>query len=891
MKMAWELGVKAACAVLLSAVVLLLAGPAAAAEWQTYLAETFDGAETMFYSGQAGEAFYSVDDGRYLIDGLGTGSDSLSALTDGMYYYYAEASCEMLQSSAGDLAFCGMVFHYNKKTANKLSYYVFYVYGDGYYGAKRVIGDQVEIVLPLTRTTELIPARPNTLGVDAQGTRFDLYINGKYVDGFTDVRIDGGGFGFYISKHTKAAFDDFVVKIEQRGGLQPAAEPNSVEGAIAPEAAQDDFGQYQFPDIPRDPNRPVYPWEVGVDKSQKAKRQRLEREREEAAGQAEPEPEPELEQEPEAAPGESGGVPSEHGKLQPGADDAGDADGADAEALPPDERPSPPADEEPSPPAEIDAAGAAAEEVTDVKLVSQPPPAPFTHPQDAAPEAELDLPQGEELLIPDLEPQAPPEENETAVRPPAPEPAPQPAADDLQLPEPATEPAAPQLELVPADPEPAANGTSMDELPLEQEAAAEPEPEPEPEALPPAPAPLSGMGGQPGGPQAQAPQEHAAAAAPAEEQAATIQPAADVALNRMRSRSGDWEDVNSDSDVVEEHRAEQPAVKPADPTPEAAAQAPAEPQDPEAGVQHVVAEEAEPPAAESVAAPAEDVAAPAELALYPEDGAEAAPAEASGATPPGENTGAQLSFEGLPPELENAVQPTAEAADRPPLTAAPEDQPAAPAAAEPLPLVPANETTGIFGVAQSELTVVSDDFSEPRWPVSENGTSTYRYFGAAYEINNLAAETMAISYQDAQLADFELALDAEYLDGQSYVGYGLAARFSVVNGVVSYYGFFISQSGEFLLLKVLNGEEVVLKDWTASSLLAPAKPGRLKLEVEGTALRAYINGELVAAVQDSDLTGGGYALLVGPGCAARFDNLNLRGVTLATRQALGAAGI
>ena len=43
---------------------------AQAAEWQTYLAENFDKPETMFYTGQAGEAFYSIEDGRYIVDGL-----------------------------------------------------------------------------------------------------------------------------------------------------------------------------------------------------------------------------------------------------------------------------------------------------------------------------------------------------------------------------------------------------------------------------------------------------------------------------------------------------------------------------------------------------------------------------------------------------------------------------------------------------------------------------------------------------------------------------------------------------------------------------------------------------------------------------------------------------
>ena len=148
------------------AIVMLALAPAAAGEWQTYLAEDFSGSQTMFYTGQAGEAVYALDDqGRYLIDGLATASDSLSALTDNLYYYYVEAQCQLLNTSAGDLAFTGLIFHYNKNIPGKLSYYVFYVYGDGYYGAKRVVGDQVDIIIPLTPTDALDMYGVNILGV------------------------------------------------------------------------------------------------------------------------------------------------------------------------------------------------------------------------------------------------------------------------------------------------------------------------------------------------------------------------------------------------------------------------------------------------------------------------------------------------------------------------------------------------------------------------------------------------------------------------------------------------------------------------------------------------------------------------------------------------------
>ncbi len=175
------------------------------------------------------------------------------------------------------------------------------------------------------------------------------------------------------------------------------------------------------------------------------------------------------------------------------------------------------------------------------------------------------------------------------------------------------------------------------------------------------------------------------------------------------------------------------------------------------------------------------------------------------------------------------------------------------------------------------MIVIEDDFTEDSWPVSESEAGCYRYFGAAYEIDNTGSETMAISYQNAALADCEASVSIEFLDGDSLIGFGLAGRFIVVDGQVSYYGLFISQSGEFLLLKALNGVEHVLVGWTAAAGFKPGTPNRITLEMRGNEITALINGEVVAQVMDLSIAAGGYALLAGPGIAARFDDLLVRG--------------
>jgi hypothetical protein len=179
--------------------------------------------------------------------------------------------------------------------------------------------------------------------------------------------------------------------------------------------------------------------------------------------------------------------------------------------------------------------------------------------------------------------------------------------------------------------------------------------------------------------------------------------------------------------------------------------------------------------------------------------------------------------------------------------------------------------------AREGVIVIEDDFTEDSWPVSESETGSYRYFGAAYEIDNTGSETMAISYQNAALSDCEASVSIEFLDGDSLIGFGLAGRFIVLDGQVSYYGLFISQSGEFLLLKALNGVEHVLVGWTAAAGFKPGAPNRIALDMRGNEITAWINGEVAAQVMDLSIAAGGYALLAGPGIAARFDDLLVRG--------------
>ena len=695
--------------------VLNLTGRAHAVEWQTLLEEDFGSPEVSFYTGQASEAFYGVDDmGRYSIDGLSTGIDSLSALTKNLYYYYVEAEVELTDTRIGDMAYSGLVFHYNKKIPGKLAYYVFYIYDDGYYGAKRVIGESSEVILPLTRCEYVDSGRPNILAVDARGTRFDLYVNGRYVDGFTDVRIDGGGFGFYVSQQTRAAFDNFKVKIERRGGGPSETElPQLLEDGspdrLVPEGQGQNSGDYAFPEIPRDPTRAVYPWEVGVDKSESASEARA-RERE-----------------------------------------------------------------------QLDLANTRlGNDMTTMEVVDSPPVVIQPRQTIVQEDSSDPLPTGNQAS---LESNATEEANASITE------------DIAEM----------SAEL------PVAQDDSYINVSLEDV-------------------------------QTEAPTK------PAERE----RTAAEIRDEMRRSMHGDeWSDAD-------------PYIPPEETGPAAS--------DDNAGEGQDAVEDS---GLKGIELPALDFGG--------EDAvSQADPAGGEVETVLASNDGLSL----FPEEMSDQDAGT-ETVDPAALLETPRLDDNAGSREIPGSLQAVGNSGSTNDVAMDvdpfdgnpDVTIVYDDFTDERWPVATSETSSYRYFGAAYEIDNTLSDTMAISYQQDEFSDARYGVDVEYLDGLDYVGYGLATRFTVENGQVSYYGLFISQSGEYLLLKVDKGNEIVLRDWGSAPGLSSTLSNRIGIELIGNSLHCLINGEVVATVTDDSLQQGGYALLCGPGTSARFDNLSIKGLT------------
>lgn len=839
----------------------------AATEWQSLLSEDFSQGEVSFYTGQASEAYYGIDDqNRYVIDGLNTEIDSLSALTKNLYYYYVESECELIDTRIGEMAFCGLVFHYNKKIPGKLAYYVFYIYADGYYGAKRVIGDNAEVILPLTRSEYIDVGRPNILAVDARGTRFDLYINGRYVDGFTDVRIDGGGFGFYVSQQSRAAFDNFEVKVERRGGGPAEVESpellegSSDDGGRSQVSRGENFGGYSFPNIPKDPNRPVYPWEVGVDKSETARKERAEESRErELADLAQKRLEQDLDPQKDQKQDEKQNE-KQIEKEQPAKVEDTPVREEEPLKLDPPVKESEPVREKADTPSGVAPGGKQTEDgelqthsFGDPKPGDPPPVQETQEPVKEDPPVEESKPVEEQAAPTKDEPAQDAEGVGGAQIPPLP------AADGKQ-PDAAEEGGKEDSQAAPAKDESYTNVT----LPGKQEPPAK----------------------QDGNQKQEEKQQ------PGEDK--EQERSAEEIMREVRKGDDDWStsappyrapDPPKDGEKADEGKGSkeqdsQPKqeekkdgesgngeLKGIELPPLDMARAPGK----EASKQDEKQKENEKQEEKQVEeqAPAEEV--------KQEEPARSEPArEVPQDSAPAKDDGGGLSL--FPDGGKGGDRPIA---DNPPRAEDVLNQPQGnPGELKLNNTQSANQASKEYDPFEGNPDVESvyDDFTEQRWPVADGDTSSYRYFGAAYEIDNTKSDTMAISYQQGAFSDARYGVDVEYLGGLDYVGYGLATRFSVKNGNVSYYGLFVSQSGEFLLLKVLDGKETVLRDWSSAPNLSRTLSNRIGMELIGNSIQCIVNGEVVATVTDDSLRSGGYALLCGPGTSTRFDNLTIKGL-------------
>jgi len=128
------------------------------------------------------------------------------------------------------------------------------------------------------------------------------------------------------------------------------------------------------------------------------------------------------------------------------------------------------------------------------------------------------------------------------------------------------------------------------------------------------------------------------------------------------------------------------------------------------------------------------------------------------------------------------------------------------------------------------------------------------------------------------VADFYLSVDAQQISGTETAEYGVIFRKASDD---DYYLFEISNTGEYSLFLLSQGDWTILIEWTESPAILPGEVNQIGVVGLGSSFLFFVNDEFVAQTEDSTLASGLTGVAIGlsnPGdqLEVEFDNFILR---------------
>jgi tetratricopeptide (TPR) repeat protein len=177
----------------------------------------------------------------------------------------------------------------------------------------------------------------------------------------------------------------------------------------------------------------------------------------------------------------------------------------------------------------------------------------------------------------------------------------------------------------------------------------------------------------------------------------------------------------------------------------------------------------------------------------------------------------------------------------------------------------------------------SDDFSNPASGWYSNGfeQAVMEYAQEGYRITLNSASSGAWAYSGQSFSNVRLEITATKLGGADDSNwYGLVCRLQVVEGDADFYAFIISSDGYYGIGKHVDGGPFGLisadKMQFSNAVIQGDDTNVIAAECVGNRLAIYVNGVLLAEVEDSDMSGGQAGLIVGtftePGAQILFDD-------------------
>jgi hypothetical protein len=177
----------------------------------------------------------------------------------------------------------------------------------------------------------------------------------------------------------------------------------------------------------------------------------------------------------------------------------------------------------------------------------------------------------------------------------------------------------------------------------------------------------------------------------------------------------------------------------------------------------------------------------------------------------------------------------------------------------------------------------ADDFSDPEsgWLIDDTGNSRREYLDGEYRILVRNVNWFTASRPGFKASDYIVAVDVRNATGV-YGSYGLI--FGVSDAWTQFYTFEIYPDGAYDIWRFNFGTWTLLVSGSSGSINPGTATNRLKIERNGSLIRAYANGQLLTSISDSSSTG---LKQVGvdataydqPNVDARFDNFTVYPVT------------
>ena len=171
-------------------------------------------------------------------------------------------------------------------------------------------------------------------------------------------------------------------------------------------------------------------------------------------------------------------------------------------------------------------------------------------------------------------------------------------------------------------------------------------------------------------------------------------------------------------------------------------------------------------------------------------------------------------------------------------------------------------------IPASGTVLFQDDFSNPSsgWDQVTGADGVEDYDNGVYRIQVTSPNFIYFATPGKDFRDARIEVETARIGGPDSNRAGLICRFQTVNGVPTFYFFFITSDG-FYGVGLTNGNQDTLIGQSELAQNSNIKTGlainHLRADCQGSMLSFYVNGFLVSQVTDSTLARGDVGLLAG----------------------------